>query len=69
VDRIINQAVREAAEKGIRGSAVTPFLLGRVSELSGGASLRTNLALLRNNARLAAQIAAQLGESPRIRTF
>jgi pseudouridine-5'-phosphate glycosidase len=40
VDRIINQAVREAAEKGIRGSAVTPFLLGRVSELSGGASPR-----------------------------
>ena len=65
VDAVIDQAIREAAEKGIRGAAVTPFLLGRVSELSGGASLRTNLALLRNNARLAAQIAAQLQQAPK----
>ncbi len=69
VDAVIDQAVREAAEKGIRGAAVTPFLLGRVSELSGGASLRTNLALLRNNAILAAQIAAQLTGPARNRTI
>lgn len=69
VDAVIDQAVHEAAEKGIRGAAVTPFLLGRVSELSGGASLRTNLALLRNNARLAAQVAAQLVERPADQKF
>jgi len=53
----IEQALAEAREQGIRGQAVTPFLLARVSELSGGASLEANLALLKNNARVAAQIA------------
>lgn len=56
----IEQALAEAAALKIRGQAVTPFLLGRVSELSGGASLRANLALLLNNARVAALIAAQM---------
>jgi len=41
---------------------VTPFLLGRVAELSGGGSLRANLALLRNNARLGAEIARSMAE-------
>lgn len=54
----IERAVREAEDSGVRGADVTPFLLSRVSELSGGASLRANLALLRNNARIAAGIAA-----------
>jgi pseudouridine-5'-phosphate glycosidase len=53
----IQQALDEAQANGIHGQAVTPFLLGRVSELTGGESLKANLALLRNNARLAAQIA------------
>ncbi len=44
----------------IRGQAVTPFLLGRVSELTNESSLETNLSLLKNNARLAVQIAAEL---------
>lgn len=57
INRIIEQALREAEQKKIRGAAVTPFLLDHVSRLSGGDSLRTNLALLRSNARLAAQIA------------
>jgi pseudouridine-5'-phosphate glycosidase len=60
VELSIQQALKEAAEKGIHGAAVTPFLLGRVSELSGGASLQANLAFLRNNARLAALIAKEL---------
>ncbi len=51
------QASREAREKKIRGQALTPFLLKRVSELSGGRSLSANLALLLNNAGLAARIA------------
>jgi pseudouridine-5'-phosphate glycosidase len=57
VSGAIQQALDEAQSKGIHGQAVTPFLLARVSELTGGESLKANLALLRNNARLAAQIA------------
>jgi len=57
VDRFIQQAQQEADEKSIHGQAVTPFLLQRLAELSGGETLRTNFALLLNNARLAAQIA------------
>jgi pseudouridylate synthase len=56
----IEQALQEAAERHIRGQAVTPFLLQRVTELTGGASLRANLGLLRSNARLASQIARSL---------
>ena len=53
----IEQANREAREQGVHGKALTPFLLPRISELTGGKSMRANLALLLNNARLAAQIA------------
>lgn len=53
----VNQALREAQTQGIRGQQVTPFLLSRVSELTGKASLRANLALLINNAQVGAQIA------------
>lgn len=60
VEEAIQAALVEADQNQVRGSAVTPFLLERVSRLSGGASLQANLALLENNARLAAQIAAAL---------
>lgn len=50
-------ASKEAQQKNIRGQELTPFLLKRVNELTGGKSLRANLELLLNNARLAAQIA------------
>jgi pseudouridine-5'-phosphate glycosidase len=60
VDGAIEQALDEAQALGLRGQGVTPFLLKRVSELTGGDSLRANLALLLNNARLAAQIACTL---------
>jgi pseudouridine-5'-phosphate glycosidase len=60
IDPLIARASREAQEKKIRGLALTPFLLARLEELSAGKSLRTNLALLLNNARLAAQIAKAL---------
>ena len=59
----IEQANREAREQGIHGKALTPFLLPRISELTGGKSMRANLALLLNNARLAAQIAKALYRS------
>lgn len=57
VEQFIAQAVREAEEQQITGKAVTPFLLSRLSELSGGKSLASNVALIKNNATLAAQIA------------
>lgn len=60
IESVIQQALAEAEEKNIHGAAVTPFLLDRVSSISGGASLKANIALLENNARLAAQIAAAL---------
>jgi pseudouridine-5'-phosphate glycosidase len=59
----IQQANKEAHEQGIHGQAVTPFLLQRINELTKGKSMRANLALLLNNARLAAQIARTLRDS------
>lgn len=59
----IDQALEELQSRQVRGQGVTPFLLQRVSELTGGLSLRANLALLRNNARLAAQVALALSQS------
>lgn len=60
MEPMIAQASAEAVEKGIHGQALTPFLLGRISELTKGKSLKTNLALLLNNARLAGEIANQM---------
>lgn len=57
----IEQALAEAEREGILGQAVTPFLLKRVSELTGEKSLRANLGLLLNNAKLAAEIAHGMG--------
>lgn len=62
INGYIEQARREAREQGIHGQPLTPFLLARLAELTGGESLRANLALLHNNARLAAQIARALQE-------
>jgi pseudouridylate synthase len=53
----IAAAQEEAEKKGVAGKAVTPFLLSRIVELTGGRSLATNIALVKNNARLAARIA------------
>lgn len=56
----INAAQEECAKKGVTGKAVTPYLLQRIYELTDGASLKTNIALVENNARLAARIAREL---------
>lgn len=56
----IEQANKEAHAQGIHGKALTPFLLQRINELTQGKSMSTNLSLLLNNARLAAQIAAAM---------
>ena len=60
VSDAIDQALAEARQKNIRGQEVTPFLLARVSKLTGQASLKANLGLLLNNARFAAQVAVAL---------
>lgn len=56
-DRILALALAEAAQAGVTGKAVTPFLLLKIVELSGGRSLEVNLDLARNNVRVAGQIA------------
>ncbi len=61
----IAQALGEADAQGVRGKAITPFLLARIVELTGERSLRANLALLENNVRIGAQIAAALASTAR----
>ena len=58
INAAIDQAIAEAAEKGIHGKETTPFLLARVAELTGGNSLASNIRLVYNNAKVAAQTAA-----------
>jgi pseudouridine-5'-phosphate glycosidase len=60
MDAAIERALQEAAARGIAGKAITPFLLARVNELTGGDSLAANIELVLNNARLAAAIAVAL---------
>lgn len=63
----IEQANKEAKEKKVHGKELTPFLLQRISELTKGKSMRANLSLLLNNARLAAQIASAMHMSEKRR--
>jgi pseudouridine-5'-phosphate glycosidase len=60
-EKAIAQATRDAADAGIHGPATTPFVLARVAALTEGRSVTANLALIENNASIAAQIAAALG--------
>ena len=57
INAAIDEAVREAKEQGIHGKETTPFLLAKVKDLTGGDSLNSNIQLVFNNARLAAQTA------------
>jgi len=59
----IQAAIEEASKRGISGKGVTPFLLGHMLELTDGRSLKTNVALIRNNAALAGKIAVCLASS------
>lgn len=59
INPIIEQAVRECQEKGIKGKETTPFLLARIKEITGGDSLESNIKLVYNNVKLAAQIACE----------
>ena len=62
IDKAIGTALAEAKENGVHGKAVTPFLLARVKDLTGGDSLASNIQLVYNNARLAAATAAELAK-------
>ena len=59
---VVEQALAEAAARGIAAKAVTPFLLQRIFELTKGRSLEANIALVLNNARLGAAIAGALAQ-------
>jgi pseudouridylate synthase len=65
VDGAIQQALDEAQAQDVHGQRMTPFLLERINQLTKGASLRANLALLVNNARVAAMIARYLYRAPK----
>ena len=60
LESILADALKLADADGIRGKAITPFLLAQLSERSGGRTLAANIALLENNARVAAEIASAL---------
>ena len=61
METIVEQAEREAHSRGIRGPAVTPFLLDAVARSTAGRSIEANLALLESNATLAARVAVEFG--------
>ncbi|KDD74322.1 hypothetical protein H632_c1402p1 [Helicosporidium sp. ATCC 50920] len=60
VGAAIETALREVRARGVAGRDVTPFLLDRVRQLTGGKSLDTNVALVKNNAAVAARVATEL---------
>lgn len=60
IDTIIRQALGEAESQDVKGKAVTPFLLARIKELTGGRSLATNIALVKHNALVGARLAVAL---------
>jgi pseudouridine-5'-phosphate glycosidase len=62
VEKAVAQALKDAESLKIQGQEVTPFLLKRVSEITGKTSLKANLGLLLNNARVAAQVAVELSK-------
>lgn len=67
VERWVDSAMAKARVLGVRGQAVTPYLLERLHEASHGATLRANLALVENNARLGARVARALLDEPETR--
>jgi pseudouridine-5'-phosphate glycosidase len=60
MEESLSEALAVAAERGVTGRDLTPFLLAHMSWRSGGATLRANVALLENNAHVAAEIAVAM---------
>jgi pseudouridine-5'-phosphate glycosidase len=67
IDRITGQALDEASRAGVSGKAVTPFLLDRIKQLTAGRSLATNIALVKHNALVGAELAVALHDLPGMR--
>ncbi|MGH2353973.1 MAG: pseudouridine-5'-phosphate glycosidase, partial [Chloroflexota bacterium] len=63
-NHVLAEGLAEAQRRVIAGKAVTPFLLDYFHRATGGASLRVNVQIIRNNARLAARLARALGPTP-----
>lgn len=59
IEKIIEQATKEAEEQGVKGKDATPFLLSKIVALTGGESLKANIALVYNNAKVGAQLAVE----------
>jgi len=59
INRAIDEAVAEANAKGVKGKQITPFLLAKIKDITGGDSLASNIRLVYNNAALAAQVAGR----------
>lgn len=62
ITNAITSALKELDEKGVKGKESTPFLLGKVKEITGGASLESNIQLVYNNAKVGAQVAVELAK-------
>ncbi|KAK6760885.1 hypothetical protein RB195_022088 [Necator americanus] len=67
IEDVVQMALKESKEKGILSKDVTPFVLGRVNEMTSGVSMRTNIALLKNNARIGGQLASSLAKQKQSR--
>ena len=65
ISPVIEAAVRKAAQQNIQGKNLTPFLLAEIAGVTGGRSLAANIALVENNARVAAEIAGAFAEAGR----
>ncbi len=63
ITKAVEDAVACAKRQGVKGKAVTPFLLGEIKDITGGSSLAANIELVLNNARLAARIACEMAEA------
>jgi len=60
MNEMIEEAIGSAEKEGIKGKKLTPYLLNKIKELTGGKSLKANIELVKNNARVAAKIAREL---------
>ncbi|HAJ32292.1 MAG TPA: pseudouridine-5-phosphate glycosidase [Candidatus Atribacteria bacterium] len=65
-NEMIEGAVKAAEKEGIKGKNLTPYLLNKIKELTGGKSLKANIELVKNNARVAAKIAYELKSFPKV---
>ena len=62
IENAVQQSIQESQEKGLTGADTTPFLLKRIQELTKGKSLAANIALIKNNAAVGAQIAVAMSQ-------